>query len=114
MITITSKVTVRPELQKQALAYSLGHCKRSREEEGCLSHNVFLHPEDPNCFFFYELWKDQPAIDLHFAKPYSQELAMNFKQWANEPLTLIFSEIAGQREHTVCLACSWQPFNTWP
>jgi quinol monooxygenase YgiN len=42
----------------------------TRKEPGCLRFDVLRSQEDPNRFFFYELYKDPAAIDYHKAQPH--------------------------------------------
>ncbi len=72
MIIITGTVVARPETLEELLAVSLEHVHRSREEPGCLSHDVYTHAENPLRLFFFETWADQAAVNAHFAVPESR------------------------------------------
>ncbi len=51
----------------------------SRLEEGCISYNFYQDSTDENKFFFYEEWKDQTAIDVHFATKHFLDFQPKFK-----------------------------------
>ncbi len=71
MIIVTGSVTVRPDTMDEAIAISLEHVRRSRDESGCLLHSVHRDVEDPNRLVFLEHWQDRDALDAHFAVPAS-------------------------------------------
>lgn len=39
-------------------------------EDGCYQFDVNVDPENPTQFYFYEVYKDQAAIDAHRAAPH--------------------------------------------
>lgn len=39
----------------------------SRAEAGCLEYGYWLSSEDDSSVLFFERWKDQAAVDFHFA-----------------------------------------------
>jgi len=47
MILVTGAVLARPETLEQVRQLSLEHVRRSRQEPGCLSHNVHIDCENP-------------------------------------------------------------------
>lgn len=44
------------------------------QEDGCLRYQFYQDQEDPNKVLFYEHWRDQAAIDAHFAAPHFVKL----------------------------------------
>jgi autoinducer 2-degrading protein len=48
----------------------------SRTEAGCLSFNLLQHDDNPKKFTFYEVWKDQDAINFHKEQDH-------YKAWAD-------------------------------
>ena len=94
MIIITSTVTVKAEHYDEAVAFSQRHVAASRLEDGCLSHRYFEDPENARTLVFLEYWKDQAAIDLHFAQSYSLEFADAFRSWCEGELGLDFHHVS--------------------
>jgi len=72
MVVITGSVMVKADRLAEAVALSLEHVRRSRLENGCVSHAVYVDAENPNRLFFFEEWADQAAVAAHFAVPASQ------------------------------------------
>ena len=93
MIIITATATVKPDHYDDAVTFSKRHVAASRLEDGCLSHRYFEDPENAHTLVFLEYWKDQAAIDLHFAQSYSLEFARQFRAWCEGDLGLEFHHV---------------------
>lgn len=101
MLQVTSTLVVKPRFRDQALALAEEHVALSLQEEGCISHAVYLHPSKPNELFFYERWADEAALHLHFAKPYSAKLIQSMSAWATEPMSLVISVIDSEQIQSI-------------
>jgi quinol monooxygenase YgiN len=71
VVIVTGSVRVRPEEIDRAIAVSLEHVQRSRQEPGCLLHSVHRDVEDESRLVFVEHWSDMSALHQHFAVPAS-------------------------------------------
>lgn len=69
MIVITGSVTAKPGSMAPLRAEALAHCERSRAEDGCLTHRVFVDALEPDRLFFYEEWRDMTAVEAHLRHP---------------------------------------------
>ena len=67
MIVVLGDVNVSPDRFDDALRISRDHVERSRDEPGCISHDVLVDPHEPNRLVFVERWADREALDAHFA-----------------------------------------------
>jgi len=92
MIIITGSVVAKDGRIADALALSLEHVRRSRQEAGCVSHAVHQDVEHPNRLFFFEEWADRAAINAHFAVPESQAFVRALGALAAEPPRLAMYE----------------------
>ncbi len=88
MILVTGSVRVRPEAIEDALALSVQHVERSRQEEGCLLHSVHRDVEDPMRLVFLEHWADRAALAAHFAVPESGDFVTTLGQLALAPASM--------------------------
>lgn len=88
MIIVTGSLVTREEQLAQALALSLEHVRRSREEVGCMSHAVHQDAENPSRLVFLEEWADAPALAAHFAVPASRAFVGAISELAIEPPVL--------------------------
>lgn len=73
MIVVTGWILAKPETRDELIAVGQDHCRRSREEPGCVSHDMFIDSEDPMKLFFFERWADRAALKAHFAVPESND-----------------------------------------
>ena len=49
--------------------------EHTRQEPGCLQYMGHQSTDDPCRFVFYELYRDQAALDAHRASPHYQKFA---------------------------------------
>ena len=85
MILVTGSVHAKPDTIDHALAISLEHVHRSREEPGCLLHSVHFDAEDPLHLVFVEHWADADALRAHFGVPASRAFAKELGTLAASP-----------------------------
>jgi len=61
------------------------------QEDGCLRYQFYQDQEDPNKVLFYEHWRDQAAIDAHFAAPHFVRLGEQLPDLlAEDPVIKIY------------------------
>lgn len=49
----------------------------SRAEPGCVSYEAARSQDDPAVFMLHEVWRDQAALDHHYASEHFQRLGIN-------------------------------------
>ena len=92
MILVVASVLARAETAEEVALLAVEHCRRSREEPGCLAHAVHRHVEEPLRFVFVERWTDRAALDAHFAVPASGEAVRRLGALSAERPTLAIHE----------------------
>jgi quinol monooxygenase YgiN len=92
VIIVIGRVLARPETLDEVEALSLEHVRRSRQEPGCLRHNVHRDLEDPLRLVFVEEWADAAALRTHFQVPASGELVSRLAGLAGEPPAMSIHE----------------------
>jgi quinol monooxygenase YgiN len=85
MIVVAGYVIASEAARPEMLRLSLEHVERSRKEEGCLEHGVYIDAQNPLKLHFYERWADQAAIVKHFAVPESRAFARQLRALAADP-----------------------------
>lgn len=71
MLAIWVKVKVKPDQKKRFLeAIEVDALGSERDEPGCLRFNVLQDEQDENTYYFYEVYKDQAALEAHRAAPH--------------------------------------------
>ena len=73
MIGVWVKVRVKPEGKKKFLeAIEVDAVGSERDEPGCMRFNVLQDEKDENVYYFYEVYKDQAALEEHRKAPHYQ------------------------------------------
>jgi len=83
MIIVLGTVVVREGKLAEALALSLEHVARSRQEPGCIAHGVHQDAENSSRLVFVEQWADRKALLDHFAVPASRAFAASLSALAD-------------------------------
>jgi quinol monooxygenase YgiN len=88
MIVVTGSVTAREDSLREVSRLSLEHVRRSRAENGCISHAVHIDCENPLRLVFIEQWADRAALMAHFAVPASRDFVRALQPLAAASPTL--------------------------
>jgi quinol monooxygenase YgiN len=85
MIVVWGSIEAIAGKLAEAVQLSLEHVHRSRQEPGCISHNVHTDVENGNRLIFFEEWADMAALQTHFAVPESGQFVENISTLAVGP-----------------------------
>ncbi len=66
-VKVKIKAAMREKFLKAIEADALGS---ERDEPGCLRFNVLQDEKDENVYYFYEVYKDQAALEAHRGMPH--------------------------------------------
>lgn len=72
-IAVVVNVEVKEDRVEEFLQVMEFDAVESRKEEGCLRFDVLRDLADSNKFVFYEVYRDQAAIDFHKSTPHFQK-----------------------------------------
>ena len=75
-VAIVVEVEIKPDRMDDFLKAITIDVQGSRQEEGCLRFDLLRDNSNPNKFFFYEVYVDAAAVDVHKATPH-------FKAWSD-------------------------------
>jgi autoinducer 2-degrading protein len=71
MLAMWVKVRVKPDQRQRFLeAIEVDALGSEKDEPGCLRFNVLQDARDENIYYFFEVYKDQAAIEAHRAMPH--------------------------------------------
>ena len=71
MLAMWVKVRVKPDQRKRFLeAIEVDALGSERDEPGCLRFNVLQDERDGSVYYFFEVYKDQAALEAHRAAPH--------------------------------------------
>jgi len=100
-ITVVSKCRCRPGKSNEYISALNEFLGPSREEEGCISYDVYQDTQDSQNFIFHEIWKDQEAVSIHIN-------SSHFKRFmeTSDPL---LEKLAGDSPFLVTIASPFDP-----
>ena len=71
MLAIWVKVRIKPDMRDRFLkAIEHDALGSEKDEPGCVRFNVLQDEKDQNVYYFYEVYKDQAALEAHRAAPH--------------------------------------------
>ena len=71
MLVMWVKVRVKPEERERFLkAIEVDALGSERDEGGCMRFNVLQDTQDENVYYFYEVYRDEVALEAHRAAPH--------------------------------------------
>lgn len=70
---VIARVFVKSEYVDAFKKETVDLIKKTRSEAGCISYNLFQDVSIPGNFVFVEEYKNQEAVDFHFASEYLKE-----------------------------------------
>lgn len=70
MYHVLARISVKPEAADGARGVMEELVKHSRQEEGCISYDLYQQTETPHIFVTVEVWKDKAASDHHMTTPH--------------------------------------------
>jgi len=88
-IAIVVDVEVKPERRDEFMEVMQKDAEGSRKEPGCLRFDFIECVDNPNRFFFYEVYKDAAAVDFHKAQPH-------FTPWTEFKKTGVVSSVSAK------------------
>src|SRR3954463_16515604 len=72
MLAMWVKVRVKPDRREQFLqAIEVDALGSEKDEPGCYRFNVLQDQEDQHVYYFYEVYRDQAALEAHRKAPHS-------------------------------------------
>jgi (4S)-4-hydroxy-5-phosphonooxypentane-2,3-dione isomerase len=71
MLAMWVKVRVKPDERERFLkAIEVDALGSERDEPGCLRFNVLQDEQDQNVYYFFEVYRDEAALEAHRAAPH--------------------------------------------
>lgn len=94
---ITAKVFVKPGSEVDFISTAQMMIENSNKEEGCLGYMLYQDPYEKTNFIFVERYKNQAAIDAHFATPYFKEFGIKTADMTARPMEIKILDIADEK-----------------
>lgn len=81
---ITAKVYVKPGREEDFIKAAQWIIDLTHKEEGCLEYTLYQDPNNRTNFFFFERYKNQAAVDAHFAASYFKEFGAKIGEMTSQ------------------------------
>lgn len=94
---ITAKVFIKPGREADFISAAQVMITNSNKEEGCTGYMLYQDPYERTNFIFIETYKNQAAIDAHFATPNFKEFGPKIADMTSKPGEIKILDIAGKR-----------------
>jgi len=94
---ITAKVFIKSGKESDFLSAAQVIVANTNKEESCLGYMVYQDPFEKTNFIFVERYKNQAAIDAHFAAPYFKEFGTKIADITSKPMEIKIFDIAGEK-----------------
>jgi quinol monooxygenase YgiN len=82
---IVAKLKVKPEKIRAFIEAAKEMIEKSNKESGCKSYQLYQDPYDNTRFVFVEEYKNQAAVDAHFASDYFKAFGPRISDLVAEP-----------------------------
>ena len=94
---IAAHLTLKPEMIDRFINDTKELIEQSRAEEGCISYTLYQNPSEPTEFIFFEEWKNQDAIEFHFATPHYQAFDKAAGDYVAAPPVVTIYNVASEK-----------------
>jgi quinol monooxygenase YgiN len=95
---IVANVSVKPEKVKAFTEAAKEIIEKSNKEAGCKSYQLYEDPYNSTKFVFVEEYKNQAAIDAHFASDYFKAFGPKIADMVQEPAKIKIISISNEVE----------------
>jgi quinol monooxygenase YgiN len=95
---ITARLNVKPEKVKDFMAVAKEMVENSNKETGCTSYQLFQDPYDNSGFIFVESYKNQAAVEAHFASDYFKAFGPKITDMVQGPAKIKIISVAKETD----------------
>ena len=83
MYALSVMYDIDPARREDFIRFALAHAERClAREEGCLEFRVFQSPDNPDSFYFHEVYADRAALEeVHATTEYLAEFRSTITPW---------------------------------
>jgi len=94
---IIAKVYIKSGSEADFIAAAQEMITNSNKEEGCTGYMLYQDPYEKTNFIFVESYKNQAAVDAHFATPYFIGFGDKIASMTSKPVEIKILDIAGEK-----------------
>lgn len=87
-ITLIARLKAKPGFENKLEEMAKSLIEPTRAEAGCINYILHRDLEDATVYYFYETWRSQEDLDLHFQTPHLKRAFELAPEILAEPLQL--------------------------
>ena len=85
MVVVLIESFVKPEKREGFIEFLTQHAKACIDEPGCVRFDLLEKAEEPNTFYYYEVYKDDEARAAHRETPHLKRYIENIEEYLATP-----------------------------
>lgn len=93
---IAAKIYIKPEKVNEFTKMFQGMIDSTLKEPGCTGYQLYQNPYEKTSFLVYENYKNQAAIDAHFAAPYFKSFGDKIGPLTSKATEIVIYDVAGE------------------
>jgi autoinducer 2-degrading protein len=93
---IAAKLYIKPEKVNEFTKLFQGMIDSTLKEPGCTQYQLYQNPYEKNSFLVFETYKNQAAIDAHFAAPYFSSYGEKIGPLTSKPTEIVIYDVAAE------------------
>jgi len=91
---IVAKIFLTPGKEEEFIKAAQTIIESTHKEEGCLEYTLYQDPSNKSNLLFFERYKNQAAIDAHFAAPYFKEFGAKAADYTRQATEIKIYDIS--------------------
>lgn len=93
---IAAKLYIKPEKVNEFTKLFQGMIDSTLKEPGCTQYQLYQNPYEKNSFLVFETYKNQAAIEAHFAAPYFKSYGDKIGPLTSKPTEIVIYDVAAE------------------
>lgn len=95
---IEAKIFIKPGSEAEFIEAAKYIIEKTNNEEGCIFYQLYQDPYVKTNFIMVEKYKNQAAVEFHFAQDYFSEFGKRIANMTSQPGEIMVYDIAGEEK----------------
>ncbi len=95
MIIVSAKIIAKNGDRDKIISKAQDVIKYTRQEPGCISHDLYASTEDENVLIMFEKWKNQDELNSHMQTEHFKAFGKSIEEFVAEDLEVDVYSVEG-------------------
>ena len=95
---IAAKIFIKADKVAEFTKMFQGMTDSTLKETGCTGYQLYQNPYDKNSFLVFETYKNQAAVEAHFAAAYFKAYGEKIGPLTSKPTEMVIYDVAGEKK----------------